>query len=180
MPFPKGFQAVPYPAPDKFNTVVLTTTQTWIAPAAPGGVIKAEVTVIDGGKGGAGNTGGSSTSYYPGSPGGNSGVSVLTLISGGVYTATIGAGSAAAATPAAPGATSFSGPGITTLTSANAVLRVPGGVGDPWGGSGPGSGGGTLYAPTGSTGYGAGGKGGNDASPVSGGNGQNGVVIISY
>jgi hypothetical protein len=159
------------------NMVVLTTTQSWVCPA---GVSRAEITVIDGGKGGQFSTGGSSTAYNDGSSGGASGISVVPLTPGTTYSATIGAGSAIGGSPSAGGSTSFSGSDITTITTANATLKVPGGKGAPWGGDGGGLGGGTLLAPPGSGGYGCGGTGGNQANSSGATAGGNGVVIIRY
>jgi hypothetical protein len=160
------------------NMVVITTTQTWTCPA---GVTKAEITVVNGGQAGAANTGGVSTEYMASGRGGDAGISVLTSLSpGSNYTVTVGAGTTSGVAPSMGGASSFAGPGITTLTTANAMIKVPGGKGGPWGGDGPGLGGGSMLAPQGSTGYGAGGTGGNTSNINSGGSGQNGVVIIRF
>jgi hypothetical protein len=110
MTFPKSFQATPYPAPDKFNTVVLTTTQSWTPPA---GITSAEITVVDGGYGSpVGDT----------SFSGKASIKVIALNPAVTYTATIGAGGAGgASTPG--GASSFSGAGLTTLTSTNGTIN---------------------------------------------------------
>jgi hypothetical protein len=159
------------------NIAVLTTSQTWTCPA---GITRAEITVVDGGQGGAGYSG-SPTSMGPGGKGGNAGASIVTITPGTVYTATVGAGSAGTTSgslPAAGGASSFAGAGLTTVTSANAMLKVPGGDSGFYADNvRPGNGGGTMLAPPASTGYGAGGKGGDGAI---GGNGRNGVVIIRF
>jgi hypothetical protein len=159
------------------NMVIITTTGSWTAPAW---CSRAQVAVQDGGTGSQFSTGGSSTAYFSGSPGGNAGISIVAIVPGASYTATPGAGSAASLSPSAGGTSSFSGPGITTLTSANASLKVPGASGTPAGTNSAGSGGGTLYAPTGSVGYGAGGQGGNNASSAGAVAGQNGCIVIYY
>jgi hypothetical protein len=155
------------------NKDVITATQTWVCPA---GVTKAEVTVVNGGAGGAYSTGGSGNNIFPGGGGGAAGVSVLTLTPNGSYTATVGAGGTTGATPGAGGASSFAGPGITTLTSGNATLKVPGGAGLAIPGS---IRGGSLLSPPGASGYGAGGLGGNDAGST-GTAGSAGIIIIRY
>lgn len=158
------------------NLVVLTTTQAWVVPV---GVTKLDVTVVDGGFGGEGTSGSPSTAGA-GGRGGHGGGTVITVAPGVSCTATIGAGGAAVGTggPSTGGSTTFSGSGFTTITSANATLKVPGG------GTGfyannvrAGNGGGSMLAPPSSTGYGAGGAGGYANSSVAG---QAGVVIIRY
>jgi hypothetical protein len=154
------------------NMVVITTTQSWVCPA---GITAGEVTVQDGAQGGF--SGGAS---LPGGKGGDAGKSVLTtLVPGGSYTCTIGAGSVAGNPPTAGGAGSFAGPGITTLTSANAALPLPGSIGKAPSGSANGIGGGSAFGGDGSTGYGVGGKGTNSSS-AGATSGQNGVIIIRY
>lgn len=92
------------------NLVVLTTTQSFTFPA---GITKAEITRIDGGNGGAG-TG------LPGSCG-PAAQSIETVNPSVTYTATVGA--AGGAGGGAGGATSFSGTGLTTLTSSNGAIN---------------------------------------------------------
>ncbi len=161
------------------NLVVISTTGTWQPPA---GTTKAEVTVIDGGWSGGTVTSGSTS----GGKGGDAGISIITVDPLAVYTATVGAGGAGAAAgtnsnPVTGGSSSFSGSGITTLTSANAVLKVSGGQGVP-AGSGYGSGGGSLYAPSTylgfPTGYGGGGPGAQSGG--AGYSGRAGAIVIRY
>jgi hypothetical protein len=154
------------------NMVVLSSTQTWVCPST---VSKAEVTIIDGGMGGSYSSGGTGNNPYPGGKGGAAGISVLSLVPNSSYTATVGAGSATSQTPGPGGASSFAGSGITTMTSANAALIVPGGPGGIYGVNR----GGTLLSPPGASGYGAGGLGGNDGGSM-GTAGNAGVVIIRY
>jgi hypothetical protein len=157
------------------NLVVLATTQNWTVPA---GITKGEITVVDGGQSGEGTTGITGGMGY-GGQGGNGGTTVVTLSPGTTCTATIGAGGASTANGfSAGGATSFSGTGFTTVTSSSAALKVPGGAsGFKANNTDPGIGGGTMLAPAGSTGYGAGGKGGTQGSGIAG---KNGVVVIRY
>ena len=169
MTFPgaRSFQAAPYAAPGKFNMVILTTTQQW---SPPPGVTQGQVLVTDGGQGGRYNTGGSGNPM-PGGAAANTGVSNVNFIPGATYTATIGAGSAVALSPAAGGSSSFAGPGVS-VTTANASLlftAVPA-ASAPFAGA--------SYF--GSTGYGAGGVGGTDIGSGGATNGKNGVVIIFY
>lgn len=118
------------------NMVVLTSTQTWTPPSPD--IVLAEITVIDGGYGG-----GTTTNSSPNpSPGANAGVSVVSVAYGVTYTATIGAGgpgnAAGTALPGQAGGTSsFSGAGLTTVTTAIAQLKRPGGPGILPGGGSP-------------------------------------------
>lgn len=154
------------------NLAVISTTQTWTAPA---NVNVVEVTVVNGGQGGG--NGGPSQS---GGAGAATGTSILTtIVPGGSYTCTIGAGSSPGSPGAAGGASSFAGPGITTLTTSNATVKRPGASGRAAAGSGNGLGGGTALAGDGSTGYGVGGKG-YDSSSFGATSGQAGVIIIRY
>lgn len=143
------------------NLVVITSTQTWTAPAW---VTKIKLTLVDGGEGG---------SPTPGR-GGNSGISIISVTPGGPYTANVGSGGASLAqvnsgfaTNFNGGLSSFSGTGIPTVTTANSALKVAGGTAQN-----NDYGGGTLVAPTGSTGYGAG--------AAYNQSGRAGVVIIEY
>lgn len=108
------------------NLEVITSTQTWTPPSPD--IVKAEITVIDGGYGG-----GTTTNSAPNpSPGANAGISVVAVAYGVTYTAAIGAGgpgnAAGSALPGQAGGTSsFSGAGLTTVTTANAQLKRPGG-----------------------------------------------------
>lgn len=150
------------------NMVVIRSTQNWTPPA---GVFKAEITVIDGGQGGAMSSSGAGAAGQ----GGTSSVSIRTLNPAVTYTANIG-GSGAGATSngsgGAGGASSFSGSGLTTLTTSNGDLVVAGGrFGD------------TLYAATVAstiaTAPGQGGLGGA-TSGTAGSAGAVGAIIIKY
>jgi hypothetical protein len=165
------------------NLLVITTTQTWTPPA---GVTKAEITVIDGGYSGAtNNASGTSSSGR----GGDTSVSIRTVNPAVTYTATIGSGgvgpaAGSTASPVAGGASSFSGSGLTTLTTANGDLNIPGGAGAISSTSNTlGCGGGTLYAPLGSAnsiGVAPGQGGGGAGAGVAGRNGAAGAIIIRY
>ena len=157
------------------NMVVLTSTQSWTVPA---GTTKLDVIVVDGGASGTGTTG-ITGGMGAGGKGGNGGRSIVAVTPGTACTATIGAGGASSANGTnAGGTTSFAGSGFTTITSANATLKIPGGnSGFFANNTSPGNGGGTMVAPPASTGYGVGGKGGNQGA---GDPGQAGVVIIRY
>ncbi|MES2787666.1 MAG: hypothetical protein V4684_19525 [Pseudomonadota bacterium] len=103
---------------------LITVTGSWICQRT--GFYK--VTVQDGGYSGATNAGVSTAA----SNGGAAGWRLLWLVAGVTYTATIGAagainGAGTSLPSTAGGATSFSGSGITTLTSANAYFKAPGG-----------------------------------------------------
>ena len=146
------------------SMVVITSTQTW----TPGpNVRKVRVTITDGG--GAGNNAAPS----PGASGGATGISVLTVTPGVAYTATIGAGGIVPS--GAGGSSSFAGSDITTVTTANAALRIKGGAGGLVSGTSHGQGGDSYFTGVGTStsgGYGAGGDG-NQA-------GQPGVIVIEY
>jgi hypothetical protein len=137
------------------NLVVITSTQTWTAPAW---VTKIELTLVNGGQGGNNGAG------TPGR-GGDAGMSIVTVTPGTAYTATVGIGGTNPS--GSGGASSFAGSGLTTATTANSTFKVPGGTY-----MNNTDGGGSLTAPPGSTGYGAGG--------AFNGGGQAGVVIIRY
>lgn len=166
------------------NMLVLRTTQTWTPPA---GITKARITVINGGDSGSTSNNGTGN-YNQGGKGGDWSISVRAVSTSTTYTATVGSGGAAA-TPASPagkpgGASSFSGTGITTLTSSNGDITALG--------SSPpirltstsiGGGGGSLYAPNTDTqvsgvAIGQGGAGGVDGSNSYAG--AAGAVIIEY
>lgn len=158
------------------NLVILTSSQSWVVPAT---VVKGEVSLVDGGYGGGGVSG-SPSGATPGGRGGNGGVSVIALTPGTSCTATIGAAGAGGSTglTTAGGATSFAGTGFTTLTSANATLKVPGGqTGFFADNVDAGTGGGSMFSPNAGTGYGAGGKGGYGGAGQAG---QPGVIVIRY
>lgn len=93
------------------NLAVITSTQSWTPPA---GITQAKITVIDGG-----NNGSSGTPGIVGI-GGNASISLIVVNPAVTYTATVGAGGG--------GASSFSGTGITTLTSALGSIKVAGGL----------------------------------------------------
>jgi hypothetical protein len=160
------------------NMVVIRTTQTWTPPA---GITRAKITVVDGGYSGGTTMAGSG--YGGAGRGGNASISVINVSSSVAYTSTVGAGGSAPASgttssPVAGGASSFSGSGITTLTSSSGTLLAPGAAG-PASPSGQPLGGGTLVSPGGTTtGIGVGGAGA--PSGVSGNPGQIGAVIIEY
>lgn len=110
------------------NMVVLASTQTWTPPSPD--IVVAEITVIDGGYGGGTTT---NSTLNP-SPGTNAGISVVPVAFGVTYTATVGAGgpgnaAGTALAGQAGGASSFSGAGLTTVTTVNAQLKRPGGPG---------------------------------------------------
>lgn len=159
------------------NLVLATSTQSWTPPA---GVIKAEITVINGGWSSS-----TSTANPSAGRGADASISVITVSSSVTYTATVGAGGLGPAagtdiTSQAGGNSSFSGTGITTLTTANGALKIPGGGAISTGSSTP-HGGGSLYCPTtttGTPGYG----GGARSTSVGGAgiNGGPGLVIIRY
>lgn len=157
--------------------VVISGTQTWTPPA---GVTRAEITVIDGGQG----CGISTSGYASPGKGGAASVSIITVSPSVTYTATVGAGGNAQAAgnvsgTTAGGASSFSGSGITTLTSSSGQLKVPGGdvlVNGSFALGGP-----SLYAPPSSvapTGYGGGAP--NVPANTTGIAGRAGAVIIRY
>jgi hypothetical protein len=155
------------------NLVVLTATQSWMPPA---GVFKAELTIIDGGYSSAATTAVDADS----GPGGAAGISIIAVNPAITYAATIGAGnpgglvpgSGSPRTPQPGGASSFSGSGITTLTSANCQLKIPGGkASNSLSGS-------SLYSPPGGDGIGAGGPGPNAGAATK--PGKDGAVIIRY
>lgn len=108
------------------NMVVLRTTQTWTPPA---GITRAEITVADGGYSSTAHT----NTTFTGGNGGAASISVRAVSPSVTYTATIGAGGVGGAAgtdtaSVAGGASSFSGTGLTTLTSSNGDLSVPGGT----------------------------------------------------
>ena len=141
------------------NMVVYRTTTTPVT--FPAGVVKAKITVIDGGYAGdsIGAGGG------PGGKGGDASVSVITVSSAVNYTATVGAGGTAPS--GAGGASSFSGSGITTLTSAAGTLVAPGMPGQNGLEGFSGVGGASLFGSIGGGG-------------AAGTNGTVGAVIIEY
>lgn len=115
------------------NMVVIRTTQTW---KPPPGIVKAEITVVDGGNGGTASLHPSGASGS-GGVGGRTSVSIRTISTDVTYTATVGAGGTRAtssqeATVAGGvgGASSFSGSGFTTLTSSNGDVVISGGFKD--------------------------------------------------
>ena len=155
------------------NMVVMTSTGTWQPPA---GITKARVTVQDGGQAGATNA----SAPTIGGRGGNAGVSVVTVDPAVTYTATVGSG--ATISQQFGGASSFSGTGITTLTSSNAALKYPGGPSIPTPSTYGDAGGSSLMSPASwasdGIGYGGGGSGAPAGGPARAG--KQGVVIIEY
>lgn len=148
------------------NLVVMTTTGTWTCPS---GITRAKVTVVNGGS--AGNN----VDNSDGARGGDAGISVVPVVPGGAYARTVGAGGAVPL--GSGGVSSFSGPGITTITPSSAQLFIPGGSGLPAFGTGDGLGGGSYLSGVNGVvfgGYGAGGRGNGYES------GHAGVVIIEY
>jgi hypothetical protein len=120
----------------------------------------------------AGGGGGYGAANNPGGGGGGAGgyrtATGLTLTPTNVYTVTVGAGGAGGLTSAAGSDSSFSGAGITTITSTG------GGDGNNGAGGSGGSGGGGGYggaAGTGTSGQGNNGGAGNSAYPGGGGGG---------
>jgi hypothetical protein len=166
------------------NIIVATTTQNVNFPE---GVAFAEITIQDGGSSGATSTGGVSM----GGRGGDSSVTVVPVDPAVTYLATPGSyGSGPLAntnTPSQPGGlSSFSGAGITTVTSANGAIKFKGGdslVFTVQGGLGQGAGGSSLFSGASSVsmataGFGAGGRGVSVGEP--GVSGKAGVVVIKY
>ena len=147
------------------NMVVIRSTQSWTPPP---GIVKAEITVINGGwqgyNGGAGA-----------GPGGSSSISIRDVSSSITYTATIGSGGTGGLNTSGTrgGLSSFSGTGLTTLTSANGDIKI-----------GSSSNGSSLYSSTttvsdelGQIGQG----GGNSAQgAATGSSGYPGAVIIKF
>jgi hypothetical protein len=152
------------------NMVVARTTQIWTAPA---GITKAKFTVINGGRGAAYD------SLDPGI-GGDASISIRAVTPGVAYTLTVGGGGVGGSESSNQlgglgGSSTVSGAGLTTLTTANGDLTVPGGrLGD------------SLYARTMSfTSSGmpvtAPGQGGPYGGANSGGSpGAAGAVIVEY
>lgn len=147
------------------NIVVIRTTQNWTPPP---GIVRAEITVINGGA--QSFPGGGGAGY-----GGSASISVRDVSSAVAYTATVGAGGTGGTNTGGTrgGLSSFSGAGLTTLTSSNGDIRV--------GGS---SNGASLYSgsTTISDEYGQIGQGGpNTGSQTGTGSaGYSGGVIIRY
>jgi hypothetical protein len=167
------------------NMVVIRSTQTWTPPI---GITKAKITVIDGGQSGATTNVGGGTAKTSGGKGGDASISIRTVSSLVAYTAAVGLGGSAPAafttTQNAGGASSFSGTGLTTLTSANGDINVPGGVSTVSGGSSSNLTGGTsLLAMTplpGVTGVAIGQGGGGSVDTQAGFAGATGAIIIEY
>lgn len=162
------------------NMIVLRSTQGWTPPA---GVTKAKFTVIDGAWGGGVKNGGSTA--ITGGRGADASVSIRTVSSSVTYACTIGAGGVAPGNSTsgfdraavAGGASSVSGSGFTTLTTAAGDIVVPGwNYNDQMGG-------GSLYAPTQRAG-GPGlaiGQGSSSSTGFSAGYpGSDGAIIIEY
>jgi hypothetical protein len=161
------------------NMIVATSTVPW---QPPPGTTKARITVQDGGYSSSTST----SAVTQGGRAGNAGISIITVDPAVTYTATVGAGGSANASNTnaasqAGGASTFSGSGITTLTSANAALKIPGGPADPVTSGFAPAGGSSMLGPQSNgvpTGYGCGAGG---STPTSAGNaGANGAVIIEY
>lgn len=138
------------------SLLVFTTTQTWTAPA---NVYLIELMLTNGGA--AGNNAVPSD----GASGAITGITLVSVIPGTVYTMTIGA---AGVVPAgAGGASSMSGSGLTTVTTTNSTLKINGDPGGLLVGANNGIGGSSFLGT-----YGAGGNGN------AGGNA--GVAIIRF
>lgn len=111
------------------NTLVLESSQSWTPPL---GVTRIEVEVGGGGASSGRTTGGAQAS--PGAPAGGTAIKTLIVNSSTTYTVTVGAGGTAPALGSTNGnnggTSSFSGPGITTVsaTGGNASTLL-GGVG---------------------------------------------------
>ncbi len=155
---------------------LITATGAWVCPRT--GFYK--ITVQDGGNSGETNSGVSKT----GSKGGAAGVRLLWLVAGVSYTATVGAAGAinGATTNLAEtvgGASSFSGSGITTLTSGNATFKAAGGRADTTVGGNYGA---SFMSPnatgTGSATLGYGVGGGATSAGAAGSSGMPGAVLI--
>jgi hypothetical protein len=162
------------------NMVVLRTTQTWTPPA---GITRAEITVVNGGYSSTAHTNSSTGSGN----GGAASISIRAVSPSVTYTATVGAGGVGGAAgtdtaSVAGGASSFSGTGLTTLTSSNGDLQVTGGAGSPINANDTGFGGASLYAPTHLSGNGVGiGQGASAAAPNAAAyTGAAGGIIIRY
>jgi hypothetical protein len=164
------------------NMVVLRSTQSWTPPA---GMTRAKITVINGGDGGYSSS--STTNYAAGGKGGDYSISVRAVSSAVTYTATVGGGgtgnNTGNNTTSNPGGTSsFSGSGLTTLTSANGDIAASGEAGSQSPALNFSYGGGSLYASRGVGGAGSqigqGGSGSVNSGMSSAG--AAGAIIIEY
>lgn len=165
------------------NLVVIRSLQNWTPPA---GVTLAEITVIDGGQGsGASN----SIAYYVPGAGGKVSISVRTVNPSVTYTASPGSGGAGATVPGSGnaignlgGSSSFSGAGLTTLTSTNGDINISAQAALDLRSTFS-AGGGTLYgsgAPANTAGVDIGAGAGAVLANANGLNGAAGAIIIRF
>ncbi len=150
---------------------------TW---TCPNGVHVVEYEVQDGGYSSGTSTGGSSAAGR----GGNGGRGYFNPTVGVTYTLTAGAGGVGGAAgtnlaPAAGAGSTISGTGLTTITSANATIKVEGGAALAIGAGLPGA---SMMSVVGSTTAGAriGGGGSSVSSGAAAAQGQAGAVILYF